>query len=73
MTDHEPVGQMLNSVLTTLDDIVVMVLRPEDYDEIAAEKVRIGQIISRAQLILTFIEGKQSIPKRVWNRRRRVI
>jgi hypothetical protein len=72
MTDREPVAQTLNSMLTTLDDIAGMALN-ENYDEVAAEQVRLGQIISRAQLILAFIESKHSIPDKVWNRRRRVI
>jgi hypothetical protein len=72
MTDREPVGQTLNSMLTTLDDIAGMALN-ENYDEVAAEQIRLGQIISRAQLILAFIESKHLIQHKVWNRRRRVI
>jgi hypothetical protein len=52
--DSEPVGQMLNSILNTLDVIAGMALRSETADEVAAEEVRLGQVISRAQLILSF-------------------
>lgn len=63
MTDREPVGQMLNSILTTLDDISVMASTRTS--EVAAEEVRLGQILSRTQLILSFIEAKRPRPNKV--------
>ena len=53
--DREPIGQALNSVIDVLDVAVDMALT-DDYDEVAAEEVRLGQIISRAQLVLSFID-----------------
>ena len=56
---------MLNSVLTTLDDIVVMVLRPEDYDEIAAEKGSHWPDHQPGTVnFLPLSRAKQSIPKK---------
>ena len=53
--DREPLGQALNSIIDVLDIAVHMALTT-DYDEVAAEEVRLGQIISRAQLVLSFID-----------------
>ena len=55
MMDREPLGQALNSVLDTLDRAADMALTT-GYDEVAAEEIRLGQIISRAQLVLSFID-----------------
>ena len=53
--DREPLGQALNSVIDVLDVAIDMALTT-GYDEVAAEEVRLGQIISRAQLVLSFID-----------------
>ena len=54
--EKEPVAQGLNYILSALDIIAGMALQPETTDEVAAEEVRLGQIISRVELILSFIE-----------------
>ena len=56
--DREPMGQALNSVIDVLDVAIDMALTT-GYDEIAAEEVRLGQIISRAQLVLSFIDVRK--------------
>lgn len=58
---REPVGQALNYVLDVLDITAEMALEPEHYDEVAAEEVRLGQIISRAQLVLSFIKAQRPV------------
>lgn len=63
--DKEPVAQGLNYILSALDVIAEMALDPEDYHEVAAEEVRLSQIISRAQLILSFIDARKA-PKKRW-------
>ena len=42
-----------------------MALKAEDYEEVAAERIALGQIISRAQLILSFIEARQPVRLKV--------
>jgi hypothetical protein len=66
MTDREPVAQMLNSVLMTLDDIAVMANNPDTTDDVVAEEIALGQILSRTQLILSFIRTKRPVPNKVW-------
>ena len=56
--DREPLGQALNSVIDILDVAIDMALTT-GYDEVAAEEVRLGQIISRAQLVLSFIDARK--------------
>lgn len=63
--DRESVAQCLNYILSALDIVASMALKPEDYDEVAAEQIRLGQIISRAQLILSFIETQKPAAKLV--------
>jgi hypothetical protein len=58
MNDDERVAEGLDHILTALDIIAGMALKPEDYDEVAAEQVRLGQVISRVQLILSFIDAR---------------
>jgi hypothetical protein len=58
MNDDERVAEGLDHILTALDIIAGMALKPEDYDEVAAEQIRLGQIISRVQLILSFIDAR---------------
>lgn len=56
MHNREPVGQALNYALQMLDIVAAMALRPETAAEVAAEEIALGQIISRAQLVLSFID-----------------
>jgi hypothetical protein len=50
------VGQALNYVLSTLKTVAEMALEEESYAEVAAEEIRIGQILNMAQLILSFLK-----------------
>ena len=61
---REPVAQALNAVIGALDVVASMALDPQDYDEVAAEKIAIGQIITRAQLILSLVEARDAKPLR---------
>jgi hypothetical protein len=49
-------GNALKSMLDTLDEIAAKARDPAMRAEIAAQEVRLGQIISRAQLILSFLD-----------------
>jgi len=61
---REPVAQSLNSMLSTLDEIAAEVRDPAYRAEIATEEIRLGQIISRAQLILSFLDTYK--PQKRW-------
>ena len=62
--EREPVAQALNAVIGALDVVASMALDPQDYDEVAAEKIAIGQVITRAQLILSLVEARDAKPLR---------
>src|SRR6187431_2410483 len=52
MSDREPVSHAIASIIDVLDCIAEMALQAENYDEVAAQEVGLGRIISRAQLVL---------------------
>jgi hypothetical protein len=54
----------LNSMLSTLDEIAAKARDPAMRAEIEAQEVRLGQIISRAQLILSFLDTYK--PRKKW-------
>jgi hypothetical protein len=58
----------LNSMLSTLDEIAAKARDPAMRAEIEAQEVRLGQIISRAQLILSFVDAHKPSKTRVYRR-----
>ena len=60
----ERVAKSLSSMLSTLDEIAAKARDPAMRTEIAAQEVRLGQIISRAQLILSFLDSYK--PRKKW-------
>jgi hypothetical protein len=56
MTEREPVSHAIASIIDALDCIAEMALQAENYDEVAAQEVGLGRIISRAQLVLSFLD-----------------
>jgi hypothetical protein len=60
----ENMRHSLNSMLSTLDEIAAKARDPAMRAEIAAQEVRLGQIISRAQLILSFLDTYK--PRKKW-------
>jgi hypothetical protein len=60
----ERVAKSLKSMLATLDEIAGQARDPAMRAEIAAQEVRLGQIISRAQLILSFLDTYK--PREKW-------
>ena len=57
-TDREPISAALDVVIDILDVAAEMALTHE-YDEIAAEVVRLKMISARANLVLRLIEARQ--------------
>jgi len=56
---EEPVGQSINSILSIMDQLMAKAANPATVNEIAAEAIGIGQIRSRAELILSFLEARK--------------
>jgi len=61
--DREPVGMVLASIVRALDDVAGMAREPSTYKEVAAEEIALGQILSRTQLILSFIDSHNKAPR----------
>lgn len=53
---REPVAQAINYIISALDIIAGMALKAETYDEVAAEEIGLGRVISRTELILSFLD-----------------
>jgi len=59
MNDRDPISVALDCMIDVLDVAVEMTLTTNDYDEIAAEIVRLRMISARANLVLRLIEARQ--------------
>jgi len=60
MIDHdETVAAALDHVLIALDIIAGLALNEDRYQDVADEEIRVGQIKSRAELILSFIDARR--------------
>ena len=61
MTEPQPLKENLNAVLgcmlDALDECAARALNDNTRAEIAAQEMRLGQIVSRAQLILSFLDA----------------
>jgi hypothetical protein len=65
--DREPVSEAVASIIDALNVIAEMALNPETYEEVAAQEVGLGQIISRAQLVLSFIDARHPVRLKIVN------
>jgi hypothetical protein len=52
----EPVGQAVNAILGALDVIAAMAKTEKRYDEVAAEKAALWQIINNTLWILSYLK-----------------
>ena len=68
MIDDDRVAEGLDYILTALDAIAAMALDPDKYAEVAAEEIALGQIISRTELILSFIDTNKPPARKVYRR-----
>jgi hypothetical protein len=57
------IAQRLNSLISELDELVAMAAHPETSALIENEKIAVGQIISRAQLIGSFLLANHPRPQ----------
>jgi hypothetical protein len=53
MSDDQ-VGQAIRGVFASLDDLIALASRPETRAEVCAEKIALGQMLSRCQLLSSF-------------------
>lgn len=60
MNDRASIRQGLDYVIQALDAVVEASIDPNYRDEVAAEEVRLRQVISRAKLALSFVEEYRS-------------
>ena len=58
--------QKLDVVLVLLDDIVALALNPLCYEEVVACEHKLYLAISRAKLALSFIDGREPQPFKMW-------
>jgi peptide deformylase len=57
--ESEPVAQSVNSIITALDELMAKAVNSETVGQIAAERIGIGQIRLRAELILSFLDARK--------------
>ena len=59
--DRTSVAEGLDAMINALDMIVEMSLNPRYQEEVAAETVRLKQVISRAKLALSFVDAQKPV------------
>jgi hypothetical protein len=59
------VAQRLHSLISELDEFCAMAANPETVDLIEREKIAIGQVLSRAQLIMSFLMARTPVNLRM--------
>jgi hypothetical protein len=59
LTEEEKIGMRVDFIIRELDELCGLANAPETVDLIAPERVGIGQIITRAQLIASFLMSRQ--------------
>ncbi len=64
-TEQERIGHRLDFIVRELDEFCGMAVDPETVDLIERERIAIGQIVTRAQLISSFLMARQPQPKTV--------
>lgn len=62
-----PIGERITLITRMLDELMAMANSPETVALIEGERIGVGQVISRAQLIGSFLMTRQPRPKMVSN------
>jgi len=68
--DSDPevsVDILCETALNALDQLMVLAAKEETFQHVMANKVFIGQILTRAQLIASFLMARQTRPQMVVN------
>ena len=63
--DHEPVGQMLNSIVSALEEIIKTANDPSTYQEVAAEEAALWKVKRRAELLCSRVREKQDAAPKI--------
>lgn len=61
----DPVGQAIRATFASIDDLIALASRPETRAEVCAEKVALGQMLSRCQLLASFALSQELVKLRV--------
>ena len=59
---HDPVGQALRGVFANLDELMALASQEETKGQVCAERIALGQMLSRCQLLVSFALS-QDTPK----------
>ena len=59
------IGYRIDCIVRELDEFCAMTNNPETVDLIESQKIGIGQIISRAQLIQSFLMARKPAPTHI--------
>ena len=62
---QDKIARGLAAMLSEMDELVAMAADPTTVDLIESEKIAIGQILNRAQLIISFLSTSKPAPLRV--------
>ena len=62
------IPRMINSIVADMDELCAAALRSETAHIVANDKFGIGQIKSRAELVLSFLKAKERPPLKVVGR-----
>lgn len=66
MTDEtDPVGQSLRSAFNALDELMVLASQQDTRAEVCREKVALGQLLTRCQLLAAFALAADPIKLKV--------
>jgi hypothetical protein len=53
---NDAVGQSLRSAFAAIDDLIIFVNTAETKDRVCAERVMLGQLLSRCQTLSSFVQ-----------------
>ena len=59
MSPDETVRQAADTTLKVLDKLIIMALEPETYPAVAAHTRELSRLVTRAELLLSFIAAGQ--------------
>jgi hypothetical protein len=67
LSSQEQMERRIDSIVRELDELIAFAANPETVDLVEAQRVGVGQIISRAQLIGSFLMSRSPNKLRVVN------
>lgn len=58
--DSDPVGQSIRGVFASLDELIALAADPETRAQVCAEKIALGQMLTRCQTLVSFALAQES-------------